>query len=70
MQVVKEKLAGPDFVWFLPNWLPDNWWITEDSTDCTAEEMGRALEHSLGGSGNNVQDDDPSRVLASNKVDL
>ena len=52
------------------HWLPDNWWAAVDGTDCTAEEMSKALEYSLGGSGNNVLDDDPSRVLVSNKVDL
>ena len=70
VQVVKEKLAGADFVWFLPIWLPENWWAAVDGTDCTAKEMSKALEHSLGGTGNNILDDDPSRVLVSSKVDL
>ena len=39
-----------------------------DGTDCTAEEMSKALEHSLGDRGNGKLDNDPSRVLVSNKV--
>ena len=69
MQVINEKLAGPDFVWFLPNWLPDNWWATKDNNDCIAKEMIKALEHSLGGTGNNIFNDEPFRILVSNKVD-
>ena len=41
-----------------------------DGTDCTAEEMSKALEHALGGLGNSVVDYDPSRVLVSNKVNF
>ena len=69
MQVVNEKLTGPDFVWFLPSWLPDNWWAVEDEDNCIAKEMIKALEHSLGGSGINIFNDEPLRVLVSNKVD-
>ena len=39
-----------------------------DGTDCTAEEMSKALEHSLGGLGNSVNDNNQSRILVSNKV--
>ena len=39
-----------------------------DGTDCTAEEMSKALEHSLGISGNTVLYNDLSRVLVSDKV--
>ena len=39
-----------------------------DGTDCTAEEMSKALEHSLGVNGNSVFDNDLSRLLVSNKV--
>ena len=39
-----------------------------DGTDCTAEEMSKALEHSLGALGNSILDNDPSRILVSNKV--
>ena len=41
-----------------------------DGTDCTAEEMSKALEHTLGGLGNSVVDYNPSRVLVSNKVNF
>ena len=68
MQVTKEKLAGPDFVWFFPGWYKDNWWAAVDGTDCTAEEMSEALEHSLGGRGNDMLDIDLSKVLVSDKV--
>lgn len=66
--MIKEKLAGPDFVWFFPGWFRANWWAAVDGTDCTAEEMGEALEHSLGALGNSVFDIDLSRILVSNKV--
>ena len=39
-----------------------------DGTDCNAEEMGEALEHSLGGRGNSILDNNLSRVLVSDKV--
>ena len=37
-------------------------------TDCTAEEMSKALEHSLGGLGNSQVNHEPYRVLVSDKV--
>ena len=67
-QVVRRKLAGPDFVWFIPGWFRANWWAAVDGTDCSAEEMERSLEHTLGGLGNSILDYDPDRVLASEKV--
>ena len=72
MQVVKEKLVGADFVWFIPAWIQGDWWTAVDGTDCTAEEMSKALEHSLGVNGNEniVFDNDLFRVLISNKVCL
>ena len=66
--MVKENLAGPDFVWLLPGWFRANWWAAVDGTDCTAEEMSEALEHMIVASGNSILDNDPSRVLTSNKV--
>ena len=70
IQVIKANLVGRDFVWVLPGWLEDNWWAAVDGTDCTAEEMRKALEHSVGARGNGRLDNDPSRVLVSNKVQL
>ena len=68
VQVIKEKLVGPDFVWMLPGWYKANWWAEVDDTDCTPKEMSKALEHSLGARGNDKLDNDPSRVLVSDKV--
>ena len=68
VQVTRENLAGPDFVWLLPGWFRANWWAAVDGTDCTAEEMSKALEHSLGGRGNDILDNDLSRILVSDKV--
>ena len=68
VQVAREKLAGSDFVWFFPGWYRANWWAAVDGTDCTAEEMSKALEHSLGGRGNDILDTDLSTVLVSDKV--
>ncbi|XP_065917614.1 gamma-aminobutyric acid type B receptor subunit 1-like [Dysidea avara] len=67
-KVVRRKLAGPDFVWFIPGWFRANWWAAVDGTDCSAEEMERSLEHTLGGLGNSILDYDPDRVLASEKT--
>ena len=66
--MIKSQLTGPDFVWFLPGWFRANWWAAVDDTDCTAEEMSEGLEHSLGGLGNSVVDNNPNRILVSNKV--
>lgn len=52
----------------LPGWYTANWWAAVDGTDCTAEEMSKALEHSLGSRGNDELDNNPSRILVSNKV--
>ena len=66
--MMKENLVGPDFVWFFPGWFRANWWAAVDGTDCTAEEMSKALEHSLGSRGNGALGNDQSRVLVSDKV--
>ena len=66
--MIKEKLSGPDFVWFLPGWYRANWWAAVDGTDCTAEEMSKALEHTIVGGRNDILDNHLSRILASNKV--
>ena len=55
-------------MWFTPGWFRANWWAAVDGTDCTAEEMSKALEHTIVGSGNDILDNDLARVLASNKV--
>lgn len=70
VQVIRENLAGPDFVWFFPGWYKAKWWAAVGGTDCTAEEMKNALEHSLGGLGNGVLTSNLSRVLVSNKVSV
>ena len=67
-KVIESRLAGPSFVWFFPGWLRANWWAAVGENDCTAEEMSKALEHTLGGLGIGVVDNDPSRILVSNKV--
>ena len=61
-------MAGPEFVWILPGWLRPNWWTAVDGIDCTAEEMSKALEHSISGSGNGILDNNLSRTLISRKV--
>ena len=66
--MVKSKLFGRDFVWLFPGWFIPRWWTYVDDTDCTADEMKSALDHSLGFQGNSELTDDPSRVLVSNKV--
>ena len=66
--MIREKLAGPDFVWFLPGWYRANWWAAVGDNGCTAEEMSKALEHTIVTKGNAILDNDLSRILASNKV--
>ena len=66
--MVANRLTGSNFVWFLPGWFRANWWTAVDGTDCTAEEMNKALEHSLAGNGNGILENDPSRKLISAKV--
>ena len=39
-----------------------------EGTDCNVEEMNKTLEHSLGGLGNGVVLNDPTRILVSHKV--
>jgi len=68
LQVVRRRLAGSNFVWFVPGWFRANWWAAVDGTDCTAEELKKSLEHTLGGLGNSILDYDPDRVLVSEKV--
>ena len=68
VQVVKKKLAGPDFVWLIPGWYGSNWWAAVDGIDCTAEEMKKSLEHTLEGLRASLFDYDPYRVLVSKKV--
>ena len=70
VQVIKEELAGPDFVWMLPGWYKARWWaeVNDTNSTCTAEEMCKALEHTLGGRGHDIFDYNSSRVLVSNKV--
>ena len=64
---MKNNLVGPDFVWLFPGWFVPNWW-THGDTDCTADEMKSALDHSLGFRGNSEVTKQPSRVLESKKV--
>ena len=70
IQVINYQLVGPQFVWLIPGWLRTNWWAAVDGINCTAEEMSKALEHSLGGRGNSVIDNDTTRILVSYKVCL
>jgi len=66
--VVRSKLLGPDFVWFIPGWFRANWWAAVKGTSCTAEEMKKSLEHTLGALGNSILDYNPKRMLVSKKV--
>jgi len=66
--VIKSRLAGPDFVWLLPGWFRANWWAAVEGTDCNVKEMNKTLEHSLGGLGNGIVLNDPTRILVSHKV--
>jgi len=67
-QAVKKRLTGPDFVWFIPGWFKDKWWTAVDGTECSAEQMEKSLDQTLGGRGNSVLDSNKSRLLVSNKV--
>ena len=66
---MKNKLFGPNFVWLFPGWFVPKWW-THSDTDCTADEMKSALDHSLGFRGNSEVTKYPSRLLVSKKVGI
>ncbi|XP_065916318.1 gamma-aminobutyric acid type B receptor subunit 1-like isoform X2 [Dysidea avara] len=65
-RVIRNRLAGPDFVWLFPGWFQPNWWNIS-GINCTVEEMRTALEHSLGFRGNSELTNDVSRVIVSSK---
>ncbi|XP_065916322.1 gamma-aminobutyric acid type B receptor subunit 2-like [Dysidea avara] len=65
-KAIKSKLTGPNFVWLFPGYFQPDWWNTTDS-DCSAEEMRNALEHSLVILDNSELTSDASRMLVSNK---
>ena len=54
-------------MWLFPGYFQPDWWNTTDS-DCSAEEMRNALEHSLAILDNSELTSDASRMLVSNKV--
>ena len=58
---------GPDFVWLLPGWFQPNWWNVSN-VDCTADEMGSALEHSLAYGVDSIVTKNLSREIVSQKV--
>ena len=43
LQVYKQKLYGPKYVWFIIGWYADNWFMEPD-TNCTVDQMKEALE--------------------------
>ncbi|XP_065916310.1 gamma-aminobutyric acid type B receptor subunit 2-like isoform X2 [Dysidea avara] len=65
-RAIKSRITGPNFVWLLPGWFLPDWWNVTDS-DCDAEEMRDALEHSLVFVDNGKLINDASRMLVSNK---
>ncbi|XP_065916307.1 gamma-aminobutyric acid type B receptor subunit 2-like isoform X2 [Dysidea avara] len=65
-KAIKSKLTGPNFVWLFPGYFQPDWWNVTDS-DCSAEEMRNALEHSLAILDNSELTSDASRMLVSNK---
>ena len=65
--MIRNRLAGPDFVWLFPGWFHPSWWNVSNA-ECTAEEMGTALEHSLVLIANGEVTGNKSRVIVSNKV--
>ena len=65
--MIKNRLAGPEFVWLLPGWYGPDWWNISDA-DCTAEEMKNSLEYSLTNSANSLIGTDLSRMIVSDKV--
>ena len=54
-------------MWLFPGYFQSDWWNVTDS-DCSAEEMRNALEHSLAILDNSELTSDASRMLVSNKV--
>ena len=54
-------------MWLFPSWVRSNWWNVSD-TDCGADEMRTALEHSLRFTEIDEMTSNASRVLVSGKV--
>ncbi|XP_065917608.1 gamma-aminobutyric acid type B receptor subunit 2-like [Dysidea avara] len=65
--VIRERLAGPDFVWFLPGWFKANWWSAGNDTSCSANKIKATLEHTLGGLGNSLPVTNLSRIIVSDQ---
>ena len=48
LQVYKQKLYGPKYVWLVIGWYADDWFLSNDSSiDCTPEQMRLATEGHL-----------------------
>ncbi|ELU17592.1 hypothetical protein CAPTEDRAFT_42446, partial [Capitella teleta] len=44
-QAFKNGMVGPKYVWFMPGWFDDNWWLVDGGHhDCTVQEMTTAAE--------------------------
>ncbi|XP_065892670.1 gamma-aminobutyric acid type B receptor subunit 2-like isoform X2 [Dysidea avara] len=66
-RVIKNGLAGPDFVWLFPGWFHPSWWNVNDD-ECTAKEMGSSLDHSLVLVANSEVKSNLSRIIVSKKT--
>ena len=56
-------------MWIFPGWFHPSWWNVSDA-ECTAEEMGSALEHSFAVIANDEVKGNQSRIIVSNKVNV
>jgi len=70
LQIIKGRLTGPDYVWFLPGWFKANWWSAGNDTSCSAKEIQATLEHTLGGLGNSILATNLSRIIVSDQVEM
>ena len=46
IKALARGMIYPEYVWMSYGWYTEKWWLEED-TDCTAEQMQRAIARSL-----------------------
>ena len=46
VKALARGMTYPEYVWMSYGWYTENWWLEED-TDCTADEIERAIQRSL-----------------------
>ncbi|XP_071821055.1 gamma-aminobutyric acid type B receptor subunit 1-like isoform X2 [Apostichopus japonicus] len=62
-EVYNQSFFGPNRVWFLIGWYPDNWYAEkDDNIDCTPEQLKEALEGHITTEGMMLKPDDSPSI--------